>query len=84
MFFCVFDSIYAFVFLTMMFLTRKVRDEFTINRELKTMIIIRFFVSVAYLTSIVFFPQSVFVMLGCPEYFNVIMCLSLLYDSSFR
>ena len=23
-------------------------------------------------------------MLGCPEYFNVIMCLVLLYDSGFR
>ena len=55
-FYVMFDAVYNVVFLTMMFLTRKVRDEFTINREFKTMIILRFFVNVAYLGSVVFWP----------------------------
>jgi hypothetical protein len=78
------ETIYNVLFFTMMFLTRKVRDEFTINRELRTMNMLRFAFDTLFLATVIFFPTSRFTELGCPVYFQIGLCLSLLYDSSFR
>ena len=82
--FIIADTVVNFVFFILMFMTRNVKDEFAINRELRTMTLFRFTTSLLYLTSIVFFPTSTFTIMGCPEYFQVILCTGLLFDSSIR
>ena len=67
--FIILETAYNLLFFVMMFLTRNVRDEFTINRELRTMTISRFLADMGFLIAVVFLPYSPFVFLGCAEYF---------------
>jgi hypothetical protein len=78
------ETLGNFIFFTLMFMTRFVEDEFAITREFRSMTFWRFFTSTLYLLSLCFFPTSVFTMLGCPEYFQVMLCIGLLFDSSIR
>lgn len=67
----------------MAFMLREVQDEFNINRELKQMTLIRFATDFLYCGVMIFFPRSSFVVLGCAEYIEVVLSLSLLWLTSF-
>lgn len=63
----------------MIFLLREVDDTFNITKELRWVVGISCFFQIAYTCSILFFDDSLFVILGYCEYFQVIVCLSVLY-----
>ena len=63
--FVIAESLLNIVFFLMMFLNRNVKDEFKMNRELRTMTVWRYLSDVAFIIPIVFFPNSPFVVLGC-------------------
>jgi hypothetical protein len=63
------ETLANIIFVTLMFMTRFIEDEFAINREIRTMIFFRFFTSTLYLACLCFASESAFTMLGCPEYF---------------
>lgn len=72
------------LFFIMMFLIRNVKDEFKMGNELRTMTLTRFLVDLAFIFPIIFYPQGAFTMMGCAQYFQIGMCLFLLFDSAGR
>lgn len=61
---------------------RHVDDQFNINREMKVAIVTKFIVDNLYIACLLFFFNSVFVVLGFVEYIMISMNLILLYFTS--
>ena len=74
---------YEFVVLSALFACvwwlRNVNDEFNINQEIKRMSLTVYVCDLLYLSSLIFFYDTAFVVLGFCQYFQVILCLSLLF-----
>lgn len=79
---------YEFVFLTLFFLCtfwlRNIKDEFSINMEIRAMTTILFVSDLLYISSIILLYNTAFVVLGFIQYIEVILCLSLLYLTALR
>lgn len=74
---------YEFVVLSVLFACvwwlRNVNDEFNISQEIKRMSLIVYVCDLLYLSSLIFFYDTAFVVLGFCQYFQIILCLSLLF-----
>ena len=79
---------YEFIFCTMFFLCtfwlRNIRDEFSINSEIRLCVVILFTCDLLYISCLVLLYNSVFTVLGFLQYFLVIQCLALLYLTAIR
>ena len=79
---------YEFVLCTLFFLCtfwlRNIKDEFSINTEIRVMTTILFVSDFLYISSIILLYNTVFVVLGFIQYIEVMTCLSLLYVTAIR
>ena len=81
-------SNYEFVLCTLIFLCtfwlRNIKDEFSINFEIRAMTTCLFISDFLYIFTMIAFYDSVFVVLGFCQYFEIALCLSLLYLTAIR
>ena len=66
------------------FMLRNIHDEFSINTEIRAMTTLLFITDTLYISCLIFFYDTYFVVLGFCEYFTVTLCLSLLYITAIK
>lgn len=62
------EGTYNMVFFACLYMLRDIEDQFNINRELKEVIVFKFFADFLYAGSLIFMHESFFVVLGFGEY----------------
>ena len=79
-----YEFLLCIMFFSCTFWLRNINDEFSINTEIRTMTTILFLTDALYMACIIYFYDSVFVVLGFCQYFQVFLSLSLLFVTSVR
>ena len=78
LFFINYEFIICIMFFICIFVMRNIKDEFSINRELRAMAGTLFFTDSIYIGSLIFINNSKFVTLGGCQYIELFLCVSLL------
>ena len=69
------------LFFIMIFVLRNVEDKFNMNWELQRVTVCKGVFDFLYLARLLFFPETGFVVFGFFIYFEVVMCIIILYIS---
>ena len=77
-FFINYEFILCIAFFICIFIMRNIKDEFSINSELRSMTTMLFISDFFYIASLIFINNTNFVSLGGCQYIELFLCISLL------
>ena len=79
-----YEFVLCSLFFVCTFVLRNIKDEFSINQEIRIMTVILFTTDFFYIASLIYAYNTYFVILGFVQYIEVALCLALLYLTAIR